>query len=364
MDQGDKNINRQKLNILALAAALVATCLADTSFSSPAHPLGWLLKRAETVLVVRMASHTETNAVFEVAHVLRGDPKLQKLSLSHTRAGRELPKNTRGLLLFSQGDRVRGKPKGSFQVGQPIKGQAGYCGWILMEGPGESKEALQRLKELVKQNPYKPDLHGKSSDKTKTLRDLAVSALMAKLRAERDAEVANALGQEILARFEDSWMHGGPPSIAEDAEEYQLPRQVVQTLVDDFESFVKIPPARKPDCVSSWRIGDFVYVHGFTMEEKGCVTVTRGPDGVSRWEEWSNTVAPSAGHLDSRKPRSRRAWFGPGTAIPTDNALRAQTCCGKTIPRGNGESVRASPPAPRNSTASRPRNKSRLSVRK
>ncbi|HUT12404.1 MAG TPA: hypothetical protein VMY42_18035, partial [Thermoguttaceae bacterium] len=103
---------------------------------------------------MRLASHTETNAVFEVTQVLRGDAKLQELSLSRTRAGRDLPENTRGLLLFSQGDNYWGPPKDSFQVGQGIKGQSAYRGWILMDGPGESKEELQRLKELVKQNPY------------------------------------------------------------------------------------------------------------------------------------------------------------------------------------------------------------------
>ncbi|HUT12586.1 MAG TPA: HEAT repeat domain-containing protein [Thermoguttaceae bacterium] len=148
---------------MALAAALVVTSLVDTGFGSWPHPLGSLLGRAETVLVVRMASHTETNAVFEVAQVLRGDATLQKLSLSHTRAGRELPKKTRGLLLFSQGDNHWGPPKDSFQVGQPVKGQASYRGWILLDGPGESKEELKRLKQLVEQNPYKPDLHGKLS---------------------------------------------------------------------------------------------------------------------------------------------------------------------------------------------------------
>lgn len=284
-------MRRRILSILALAAVLIVTFLVDTGFGSPAHPLGSLLGRAETVLVVRMASRTETNAVFEVTQVLRGDAKLQKLSLGRSLAGRDLPKNTQSLLLFSQGDNYWGPPKDSFQAGQPIKGQASYRGWILIHGPGQSKEELQRLKQLVKQNPYKPDLHGKSSDKNATLRDLAVSALMAKLRAERDAEVADVLGREILARFEDSWIHGGPPSIAEDAKEYQLPRQVVQTLADDFESFVKIPPARKPDCVSSWRIGDFVYVHGFTMEEKGRISVTSGPDGTVTEGEWWNEAA-------------------------------------------------------------------------
>ena len=142
-------MNEQKLSIFGLAAALVAAPLVDTGFGSWPHPLGSLLRRAETVLVVRITSHTETNAAFEVAHVPRGDATLQQLALSHTRAGRELPKNTRGLLLFSQGDNCWGLPKDSFQVGQPIKGQASYRGWILLDGPGESEEELRRLKELV-----------------------------------------------------------------------------------------------------------------------------------------------------------------------------------------------------------------------
>jgi len=156
----------QMLRVLVLAVLLVVTSLVDTGFGALDYPLRELLKRAETVLVVRMSSRTDKNAVFEVAHVLRGDPKLQKFSLSRKpHSGLGLPDHTRGLLLFSQGDNYRGEPKGSYQVGQSVKAQRIYRGWILMDGPGESKEELDRLKELVKENPYKPDLHGKSSDK-------------------------------------------------------------------------------------------------------------------------------------------------------------------------------------------------------
>jgi len=156
-------MNRLKLNTLALAAALIATSLVDTGFGSPPYPLGSLFRRAETVLIVNMSSDTDTDASFEVTQILRGDAKLQRLSLGRSLAGRDLPKNTQSLLLFSQGDNYWGPPKDSFQVGQGIKGQASYRGWILMDGPGQSTEKLDRLKELLKQNPYKPDLHGRLS---------------------------------------------------------------------------------------------------------------------------------------------------------------------------------------------------------
>lgn len=117
------------------------------------------------------------------------------------------------------------------------------------------------------------------------LREHALSALMVRWEKEPDPAVA----AEILARFEDSWVHGGPPSIAENAKEHRLPPRVVQVLVDDFESFVKFPPARKPDCVKSWRIGDFVYVEGFTMEERSLM-FRGGPDGVTKSEVWRNEV--------------------------------------------------------------------------
>jgi len=117
------------------------------------------------------------------------------------------------------------------------------------------------------------------------LRDHTLSALMAKWGKEPDPAVAG----EILYRLEDSRVHGGPPSIAKHAKEYELPPGVVQVLVDDFQSFVKFPPARKPDCVKSWRIGDFVYVEGFTMEERGLI-VRGGPGGVAKSEVWRNEV--------------------------------------------------------------------------
>jgi len=115
------------------------------------------------------------------------------------------------------------------------------------------------------------------------LRDLTLSALMVRWKKEPDPAVA----AEILARFEDSWLHGGPQSIAKNANECQLPPRVVQALVDDFESFVKFPPARKPDCVKAWRIGDFVYVEGFTMEERTFM-FRGGPDGATKSEVWRN----------------------------------------------------------------------------
>jgi len=164
---------------------------------------------------VRIASHTETNAVFEVVQVLRENAQLQKLSLSHTRAGRELPNNTRGLLLFSQGDNYWGPPRDSFQVGQPAKGQASYRGWILMDGPGESKEELDRLRQLVKQNPFKPDLHGKSSDKAanqavhdagRALLDTAgAEELSVRRRAAADLSILLKKRNGVWRKQPDNW---------------------------------------------------------------------------------------------------------------------------------------------------------------
>jgi hypothetical protein len=115
-----------------------------------------------------------------------------------------------------------------------------------------------------------------------------LSALMAEWEKAPDPAIAD----EILEQFSQSLVHAGPPSIARNAKEYRLSPKVVQVLVSDYERFVKFPPARKPDCVRAWRIGDFVYVEGFTMEERSLLFHSGGPDGpVTKSEEWRNESA-------------------------------------------------------------------------
>lgn len=130
---------------------LVFSALApDTALSAPAYPLESLLERAENVFIVRVSSRTHTRVTFEVTEVLRGD-KLKSLTLSHSPYDDEFPKEPRSLLLFSQGDDYWGKPKPLLSIGQPTKGQASYCGWILWSSTADNGAALESLRKLVKQ---------------------------------------------------------------------------------------------------------------------------------------------------------------------------------------------------------------------
>jgi hypothetical protein len=148
---------------------LLLFCTAAIAFGAPAYRLEELLPRAKYVVVVAITSRTSTTATFQVLQIWRGDDIPKKLVLSHTHAENEFPKDTDRLLLFSQGDDFHGPPMAEFRIGQPIKGQASYRGWILGEADVRSPEGQKRVVELMEHAPYRADIYDKKSNKAAEL---------------------------------------------------------------------------------------------------------------------------------------------------------------------------------------------------
>jgi len=117
--------------------------------------------------------------VLSVEKTLRGSaiPTSGQLRLEHHDWG-IVPRKGSSFFLFSQGDEYLGLPQSVVEIGQPIKGQAGYCGWIMppiliMESAGivsdvySSKLGIKtgnltsnEATRLVEGEPYNPVVNG------------------------------------------------------------------------------------------------------------------------------------------------------------------------------------------------------------
>jgi len=150
--------------------------------ASPDYPFEGLLPRAENIFIGRITNHSEKDLTFEMIETLRGHGEQITLTFGfYSHDDRGLPAAGSSYLLISQGDSHLGKPEAVVSLGQVLKGQAGYCGWIMFpikrdEGltyldlihtrvgqmPGEkpARLTLDKARTLIQQIPYKPDLHG------------------------------------------------------------------------------------------------------------------------------------------------------------------------------------------------------------
>jgi hypothetical protein len=150
--------------------------------AAPAYPFEGLLPRAETVFIGRITKHAERDVTFEVVEALRGRADQPTLTFGFSGLDdRRLPTAASSYLVISQGDNHFGKPKAIVSLGQALKGQAGYCGWIAfpirVDGrapyldlintsvgrkPGEkpARLTLDAARELTQQVTYSPDLQG------------------------------------------------------------------------------------------------------------------------------------------------------------------------------------------------------------
>jgi len=146
------------------------------------YPFEGLLPRAETVFIGRVTSHTARDITFEITQALRGGTGQKRLTFLYSGYDdRRLSEVNTPCLVISQGDNHFGKPKSIVSLGQHVKGQAGYCGWIVFpirtngavpyldlidtrvgQKPGEkpARLTLDKAKTLIHGNPYRPDLHG------------------------------------------------------------------------------------------------------------------------------------------------------------------------------------------------------------
>ncbi len=145
-----KQVTRTSLVSITFGFLCMFSALSPrVALSGSGYSLESLLRRAKHVFIVRLGSRTSTNATFEVTEVLRGD-NLKSLTLSYSPYNGAFPTRTSGLLLYSQGDDYWGKPELVLSLGEPIKCQVSYCGWILESSPVDSPEKLESLRELVK----------------------------------------------------------------------------------------------------------------------------------------------------------------------------------------------------------------------
>ena len=150
--------------------------------AAPAYPFERLLPRAETIFIGRIINHSAQDVTFEIDEALRGRADRPALTFGFSSLdARRLPTAGSSYLVISQGDNHFGKPKAVVSLGQVLKGQAGYCGWIAFpiredgdspyldlvrtsigQKPDENPAGLRldKARALIRQVPYKPDLHG------------------------------------------------------------------------------------------------------------------------------------------------------------------------------------------------------------
>ena len=155
----------------------------DAVNAAPAYPFEGLLPRAEIVFIGRITKHSERDVTFDIVEALRGRADQPTLTFGFSSLDdRRLPTAASSYLVISQGDNHFDKPEAIVSLGQALKGQAGYCGWIAfpirVDGdapyldlihtsigrkPGEkpARLTLDKARALTQQVPYRPDLHGK-----------------------------------------------------------------------------------------------------------------------------------------------------------------------------------------------------------
>jgi hypothetical protein len=150
--------------------------------ASTDYPFEGLLPRAETVFIGRIKSHSEQDVTFEITETLRGGTAQNTLTFRYSGYDdRRLSEVSTPCLVISQGDNHFGKPESIVSLGQYVKGQAGYCGWIAFpirpdgdvlyldlirtlagQKPGENptRLTLDKARTLIQQVPYRGNLHG------------------------------------------------------------------------------------------------------------------------------------------------------------------------------------------------------------
>jgi hypothetical protein len=156
--------------------------LALITSAAPAYSFERLLPRAETIFLGRTISRSDDGVTFQVAEVLRGRIEGHEPTFGyHLHAVNSWPSDTSLFLVISQGDNHFGQPKQVISLGQPLKGQAGYCGWIAFPMKGDGNQLyLDRVQSFMTQKPttnpgrltleearmfiekflYRPNLHG------------------------------------------------------------------------------------------------------------------------------------------------------------------------------------------------------------
>lgn len=153
------------------------------AIGAPDYPFEGLLPRTETIFIGHITKQSQQNVTFEISEVLRGQTPQKTMMFEFSGVDdRRLPESGSSFLVISQGDNHFGKPKAVISLGQVLKGQAGYCGWVAFplrvvddsqyldliytrvgQKPDEkpARLTLEKARILIQQVLFQPDLHGK-----------------------------------------------------------------------------------------------------------------------------------------------------------------------------------------------------------
>jgi hypothetical protein len=162
-------MNRFYRTILIISMMLLSFV---SAMASPNYPFEGLLPRAKVIFVGRVATHNEGHVTFAVSESLRGRTE-NRFTLAYSSLDdRRIANEPGDFLVLSQGDDYWGKPAHTVSLGQKVKGQISYLGWIAfpikMIGSEPSVDlirtmidhkptvlSLERAKTLIREVPFK-----------------------------------------------------------------------------------------------------------------------------------------------------------------------------------------------------------------
>jgi hypothetical protein len=151
-----------------MKSALLILLVSATASASPPYPFNELLRRSETVFVGELTQHDAASITFAVKDTLRGKVSTPATFDFAPKAVGDLPDGITKYVVISQGD-DRAKPTTHASLGQELKGQAGYRGWIVfpvVDGKvigafafGNKKLIdidIRDVAKVVERSPYRP----------------------------------------------------------------------------------------------------------------------------------------------------------------------------------------------------------------
>jgi hypothetical protein len=164
-------MNRFYQTILIISIILLSSL---STRASPDYPFEGLLPRAKVIFLGRVTSHDDLHVTFAVSESLR-DRTEKTLTLRYSTLDDKRIANESGdFLVLSQGDDYWGKPAPVVSLGQKVKGQISYLGWIAFPikiiGNQRSVDlvrtiidhrrtvlSLEGAKTLIREVPYKSE---------------------------------------------------------------------------------------------------------------------------------------------------------------------------------------------------------------
>ena len=98
--------------------------------ASPDYPFEGLLPRAKVIFTGRILTHDDLHVTFAVSESLRGQTETHLTFGYSSITDKALASVSNEFLVLSQGDDYWGKPEPVVSLGQQVKGQVSYLGWI------------------------------------------------------------------------------------------------------------------------------------------------------------------------------------------------------------------------------------------